>query len=391
MTQLDAREIARERVQRAHPALVGLSHWLYANPELGYAERMAAGAIADWLLEAGFEVSRAVGGIETAFAGHYGQGSLHVALLAEYDALPEVGHACGHNIIAATAVGAGVALAGVAQQLDLRVSVIGTPAEENGGGKIRLIEAGVFDGVHTALMNHPGPSDLLEPEVLAAETLEVSYRGQSAHASAFPERGANAADALVVAQVAIGLLRQRLRPSDRIHGIVTSGGAAENIIPEHTSARFMIRASTQEGMASLREQVLRCFEAGAHASATTLSVRSQPAYREMRHDVDLADAYRRNAEGLGRSFESDGRPQLTRFSSDIGNVSQLIPSIHPVIGIDTDAVNHQPAFAEATISPAADQAIHDGALALAWTAIDAALDGELRDRLMAGALSGRRR
>jgi metal-dependent amidase/aminoacylase/carboxypeptidase family protein len=240
-------------------------------------------------------------------------------------------------------------------------------------------------------MNHPGPSDLLEPEILAAETLEISYRGRSAHASAFPERGANAADALVVAQVALALLRQRLRPSDRIHGIVTSGGAAENIIPEHTTARFMIRAASQEGLAALREQVMRCFEAGAIASGTRLSVETQPAYREMRHDTDLADAYQRNAETLGRSFETDGRVVLTRFSSDIGNVSQLIPAIHPVIGIDTDAVNHQPAFADATVGPAADKAILDGALALAWTAIDAATDEALRERLLAGGLSAQRR
>jgi amidohydrolase len=391
MPQLDAKQIARERAQRAHPALIGLSHYIHANPELGYAETQAAGWIAEWLEKAGFEVTRGAGGVETAVVGHFGPGPLHVALLAEYDALPDVGHACGHNVICATAIGAGVALAGVAQQLKLKVSVIGTPAEENGGGKIRLLDAGVFDGVHLALMNHPGPSDLLEPEVLAAETLEISYRGQSAHASAFPERGANAADALVVAQVALALLRQRLRPSDRIHGIVTNGGAAENIIPEHTTARFMIRAATQEGVAGLREQVMRCFEAGAMASGTTLSVETQPAYREMRHDTDLADAYQRNAESLGRSFESDGRAQLTRFSSDIGNVSQLIPSIHPVIGIDTDAVNHQPAFAQATVGPAADKAILDGALALAWTAIDAATDDALRSRLLSGGLSAERR
>ena len=390
MQELDAKQIARERAQRAHPALVGLSHWLHANPELGLAETQAADRVAEWLEKASFEVTRAAGGIATAVVGTFGPGPLHVALLAEYDALPEVGHACGHNVICATAIGAGVALAGVAQQLGLKVSVIGTPAEENGGGKILLLDAGVFEGVHLALMNHPGPSDLLEPEVLAAETLEISYRGQGAHASAFPERGTNAADALVVAQVALGLLRQRLRPSDRIHGIVTDGGAAENIIPEHTAARFMIRAASQAGLASLREQVLRCFEAGALASGATLSVESRPAYREMIHDTDLADAYQRNAEELGRSFEADGRPQMTRFSSDIGNLSQVIPSIHPVIGLDTDAVNHTPAFTQATVSAAADQAILDGALALAWTAIDAATDEALRNRLLAGGLSSRR-
>ena len=201
----------------------------------------------------------------------------------------------------------------------------------------------------------------------------------------------NAADAMVVAQVALGLLRQKLRPTDRIHGIVTSGGAAENIVPELTTARFMIRANSAEQMSALREQVVRCFEAGALASGTALSIESKPAYREMRHDTELADAYQRNAELLGRTFEDDGRIEFRRFSSDIGNVSQLVPAIHPILGIATESVNHQPAFAAATVSPAADQAILDGALARAWTAIDAATEDSLRERLLAGGLSAQRR
>jgi amidohydrolase len=391
MQELDPKEIARERAQRAHGALIGLSHWIHANPELGYSETLAAGWIAEWLEKAGFEVRRTVAGVDTAVAGSFGEGPLHVALLAEYDALPGIGHACGHNVISAAAVGAGVALAGVAQQLGLRVSVIGTPAEEGGGGKIRLIEGGAFEGVHMALMVHPGPSDLLEPQVLAAETLRVSYRGQAAHAAAFPERGINAADALVVAEVAIALLRQALRASDRIHGIVTRGGEASNVIPDHTTAELMIRAASQERLAALRELVMRCLEAGATASGAELSVETLPAYREMLHDVDLADAYRHNAEALGRTFDGDDRIEFDNFSSDIGNLSLVVPAIHPVIGIGGEAINHTAAFAEAAVSAGADQAILDGAVALAWTAIDAATNEELRDRLLAGGLSGRRR
>ncbi|HWH36636.1 MAG TPA: M20 family metallopeptidase [Candidatus Limnocylindrales bacterium] len=391
MQELDPKQIARERAQRAHPALVGLSHWIHANPELGYSETLAAGWIAEWLEKAGFEVQRTFAGVDTAVAGSFGPGPLHVALLAEYDALPGIGHACGHNVIAAAAVGAGVALAGVAQQLGLRVSVIGTPAEENGGGKIRLIDGGGFDGVHVALMIHPGPADVLEPAVLAAETLRITYRGQAAHASAFPERGINAADALVVAEVAIALLRQRLRSNDRVHGIVTRGGEASNVIPDHTSAELMIRAASQDRLAGLREQVMRCLEAGAVATGAELSVQAEPAYREMRHDMDLADAYRRNAEALGRTFEGDDRIEFDNFSSDIGNLSLLVPAIHPVIGIGGDAINHTAAFAEAAVSPGADRAILDGAVALAWTAIDAVTDEDLKARLLAGGLSGRRR
>jgi amidohydrolase len=383
MPPTDVKAIARERAQRAHSALVELSHWIHDHPEVGDQETLASGVVADWLDKAGFEVERQVGGLPTAVRGSFGSGPLHVALLAEYDALPEVGHACGHNVIAATAMGAGVALAGVADQIGVKVSVFGTPAEEGGGGKIRLMDAGAFAGVHCALMIHPGPSDLLEPQVLAAEQLQVIYHGKNAHAAAFPERGVNAADALVVAQVAIGLLRQRLKATDRVHGIVTRGGEAPNVIPERTEASLMFRAASPEEMDDLREQVLLCLQAGATASGARLEVHSQPAYREMRHDIALADLYQLHAESLGRSFGRDGKVVFTNFSSDIGNVSQVIPSIHPIIGIDSgQAVNHQPEFAAATVTAAADQAILDGSIALAWTAIDAATRPELRDRLI---------
>ncbi len=384
MDQLDAKQIVRERAQRAHSALVGLSHWIHANPELQFAETRASGWVAEWLEKASFEVERGVGGLQTAVVAHFGPGPLNVALLAEYDALPEVGHACGHNVIAATAVGAGVALAGVAEQLGLRVTVLGTPAEEGGGGKVKLIDAGVFDAVDMALMTHPGPSDLLEPEVLAAQTLDVVYHGRPAHAAAFPEKGLNAADAIVVAQVALGLLRQALRPTERVHGIVTSGGEAPNIIPAETRGRFMIRAASLEELDGLRERVLRCFEAGAVASGASVEVHQRVAYAEMRHDRELSALYQANVTALGRSFEiGDETLQLNRFSTDMGNVSLVVPAIHPVIGIDSaPAVNHQPEFTAAAATEAADQAILDGAVALAWTCVDVALNEELRERLL---------
>jgi amidohydrolase len=294
-----------------------------------------------------------------------------------------VGHACGHNVIAATAVGAAVALAGVAQQLGLRVSVIGTPAEEGGGGKISLLDAGVFDGAHLALMIHPGPSDLLEPETLAVQTLDVTYHGRTAHAAAFPALGINAADALVVAQVAIGLLRQALPSSARVHGIVTNGGEAPNVIPALTQARFMLRASSLEEVDELRPRLLRCFEAGAMASGARLELGEQPPYAEMRHDRRLTALYRRNAEALGRSFDAAQQVEFRHFSTDAGNVSRVMPTIHPILGIDSgEAVNHQPEFTAAAASAAADRAILDGTLALAWTAIDVATDEDLRAELL---------
>jgi amidohydrolase len=383
----EPKELARQRVERAHEALIGLSHWIHANPELNHHETLACGWLIEWLEKAGFDVERGVAGLETAFVGTYGTGPLNVAIVAEYDALPEVGHACGHNIISACAIGAGVALAAVANDLGMKVSVIGTPAEEGGGGKIVMVEKGVFDDVHCALMVHPGPSDLLLPEVLAAQTLEITYTGRPAHAGAFPERGINAGDALVVAQVAIGLLRQALTPGDRVHGIVTSGGEASNIIPARTTAEWMVRAPSVARLDELREKVLRCFEAGALATGTELAIVERPPYADMRHDASLTSLYAQNIEALGRSLA--GRPgdrkrlDMNRFSTDMGNVSYVTPSIHPILGIDSaPAVNHQPEFTAATIAPAADRAIYDGAVALAWTAIDAASDPDIRQRLL---------
>jgi amidohydrolase len=381
------KEIARQRVERAHEALVGLSHWIQANPELNFEETMACGWLVEWLEKAGFDVQRNVADLDTAFVGTYGTGRLHVAIVAEYDALPEVGHACGHNVIAASAIGAGIALAAVAEDLGMQVSVIGTPAEEGGGGKIIMVERGVFDDVHLALMVHPGPSDLLEPDVLAAQSLEITYMGKPAHAGSFPERGINASDAMVIAQVAMGLLRQSLLPGDRVHGIVTSGGEALNIIPARVTAEWMIRATTAARLAEVREKVRRCFEAGALASGAQLDIVERPVYADVRHDHALTALYAKNMAALGRSLE--GRPgdpkrlDMNKFSTDMGNVSYVTPSIHPILGIDSaPAVNHQPEFTAATISPAADQAIYDGAVAMAWTAIDAAADADLRRRLL---------
>jgi metal-dependent amidase/aminoacylase/carboxypeptidase family protein len=207
------------------------------------------------------------------------------------------------------------------------------------------------------------------------------YTGKEAHASAFPERGINAADALTVAQTAIGLLRQHIRSSDRIHGIITNGGAAPNIIPAHTSARYMARATTLQQLQDLLPRVRRCFEAGALATGCTVEIAGgDKPYAEMIHDVELASLYRRNADQLGRSFNESA---TAAGSTDMGNVSLKIPSIHPFIGINSlPAVNHQPEFTAHCVKPESDRAIFDGALAMAWTVIDAASDPAVRDRLI---------
>jgi metal-dependent amidase/aminoacylase/carboxypeptidase family protein len=267
---------------------------------------------------------------------------------------------------------------------------MGTPAEEGGAGKQLLLDAGAFEGVHFSLMNHPGPNDQLLPEVLAAQSLDIAYTGRTAHAGAFPERGINAADAMVVAQVALGLLRQSLLPTDRVHGIVSVGGEAPNIIPARTEARWMIRAATVARLNEVRAKVRRCFEAGALASGAALDIVEHTVYADMIHDADLVAFYRSALESMGHIFLDGGGPidpdalQMTRFSTDMGNVSYAVPSIHPVIGIDSaPATNHQPEFTAATVTPAADQAIFDGAYALACTAIDAATDDAVRARFLA--------
>ncbi|MCC6848095.1 MAG: M20 family metallopeptidase [Deltaproteobacteria bacterium] len=370
---MDAKAGARERLENRREDLVALSHRIHAHPELGFEEERAAGWLCDDLADAGFEVTRGVGELPTAFVARAGSGPLHVAFCAEYDALPGIGHACGHNMIAAMAVGAASAAACVADDVGLTVSVIGTPAEEGGGGKILLLDRGVFAGVHAAMMVHPAPVDVVEQPFLACAQFEVRYTGKEAHASAFPERGVNAADALTVAQTAIGCLRQHIRQTDRVHGIVTHGGDAPNVVPAHTAAHYIVRARTLGELDEVRDKVVRCFEAGALATGSTLEIKQDhPPYAEVKVDAEIAAAYRRNAVTLGRVLPELG-PVLERMagSTDMGNVSLALPSIHPMIGIESlPAVNHQPEFTAHCATPVADRAVMDGALAMAWTAID---------------------
>jgi amidohydrolase len=385
---VDAKRAARERVERAREELVALSHRIHAHPELGFEEERACGWLCELLDGAGLQVQRGVGDLPTAFAARAGAGPLHVVVCAEYDALPGVGHACGHNLIAAMAAGAGIALAAVADDVGLRVTVLGTPAEEGGGGKILLLRQGAFAGAHAAMMVHPSPYEVPEMPIIAVTQLRVAYTGKEAHASAYPHLGVNAADALVVAQTAIGLLRQHLLPSDRVHGIVTHGGDAPNVVPAHTAGTWMVRAATLEQLGEVRAKVARCFEAGALATGTSLEIsEDHEPYAEMHHDHELAGVYRRNAEALGRRF--DERPNRGAGSTDMGNVSLALPSIHPTIGVDAlPAVNHQPEFTAKCVTPAADRAVVDGAVAMAWTAIDAAAEEPLRSRLLAGPARG---
>ena len=374
-------DTARAALKDVCPALIELSHRIHANPEVGYEERQASGWLAEALEQAGFDVQRGAYDMDTALIGATGSGALHIAICAEYDALPVVGHACGHNIICAASLGAALALAPLVDDIDLRVSLLGTPAEEGGGGKIAFVEGGFFDDVHAAMMVHPFPApDAATPSIIAVRQLSVTYQGRAAHAAAYPQHGINAADAIVVAQTAIALLRQQLLPSDRIHGIVTKGGDAPNIIPAETRAAFMVRATTRQRMDEVVALVRRCFEAGALATGAELDLVEEVAYWDMRHDAQLAAIYRRHAESLGRTFRDE---TVSPYSTDMGNVSYVVPAIHPDIGIDAgDAVNHQAEFAAACATPSADEAVFDGALSMALTVIEMATDDAVRDRLL---------
>lgn len=353
--------------------LVALSERLHANPETAWEEHRASGWVAEELTTGGFAVTRGYLGLETALHATYGDGGARVGLCAEYDALPGLGHACGHNLIAAMTVGAALALAAVAEELDMTVEVYGTPAEEGGGGKIEMLDRGAFLGLDLVMMAHPAPVDVAEAKPFAVSHSRVTYRGKAAHAAAYPERGVNAADAFTVAQVALGLLRQQLPPSVRVHGLVTRGGEAPNAIPERTEGRWYVRAESMEELEATEEKVWRCFQAGALATGCELTIEpeSKP-YMNFRTDSATLDHYRRNAEALGRSFAADdAASRMNRASTDMGNVSQVVPAIHPYIGVKSlPALNHQREFADHCIGKDAEQALLDGAIALAWTAID---------------------
>jgi amidohydrolase len=382
---MDAKAAARETIEEARSTLVPLSHRIHAHPELGFEEEQAAAWLCEALVDGRFAVERGVCELPTAFVGRAGSGPLHVAICAEYDCLPGIGHACGHNVIGSSAVGAALALARVADDVGLTVSVVGTPAEESGGGKILLLERGAFAGVHAAMMVHPAPLDIADPMMLAWSQFDVHYHGKEAHASAFPELGINALDALTLAQTAIGLLRQHMRPTDRVHGIITKGGDAANVVPAHTSARYMVRAETSADLDEIQQKVFRCFEAGALATGARLDIRpASPPYADVKHDGQIASIYRRNAEQLGRFFPDLGSmARRASGSTDMGNISQALPAIHPTIGLGCfPVVNHQPEFAAYCATPVADQALIDGAIAMAWTAIDLATEEPVRSRLL---------
>ncbi len=380
---MDRKETARARLEDVLDTLRELSHWMYQHPETAYQEKESSAKLAEFLREAGFEVEYPAYGLDTAFAARIGTDDPHVVICAEYDALPKVGHACGHNIIATAALGAGYALAPLAEELGFRLTVLGTPAEEHYGGKVDLIEAGAFSGVTAAMMIHPSPVDVVDPNVIAVAHIDVEFHGKEAHASAYPQLGINALDAFVQAYVNISTLRQALYPTDKVHGIITHGGDAPNVIPSYTRSSWYVRAESRRRLDELMVRVLACFEAAATATGCSHHVdHVGHTYEELISNELMVELFRKNAERLGRvMLRGDDLPPSQTGSTDMGNVSKLVPTIHPMLSIDSmPAVNHQPEFASHTITPAGDKAIEDGALAMAWTVIDLA-ERDLWDKL----------
>lgn len=367
-------------------ALVELSLRLHANPETAFEEVKSSGFLCDFLEANGFVVERGICDIPTAFRASCGSGSPKVAFLAEYDALPGVGHGCGHNIIGTASCAAGIVMKDLVAETGGTVMVIGTPAEEAAGGKVYMAARGAFEGLDCAMLVHPGSRDTAVAFALACLELDVEFAGRAAHAAARPEAGLNALDAMITAFVNIGLLRQQVRDSARIHGIITDGGQAVNVIPHHTAAKFLIRTEEDDYMDEvLKPKVLACFRGAAEATGCTLTYRwgEESRYRTMRSNAALAEAYRANVETLGRRVQ-DQESHRSMGSTDMGNVSHIVPAIHPAIAIaPPDIPVHTVEFRELAASDMGHLGLFDSAKAMAMTAIDVLLDAELRQRMAA--------
>ena len=367
--------------------LLRISHAIHAKPELAFEEHAAAALLVEALRVDGLEVTAGAHGLETAFAAEFGRAdSPCVALLAEYDALPGLGHACGHNLIATAGIGAGLALARLGDDLPGRVRILGTPAEEQGCGKELMARQGAFEGVDAALMIHPAGVNLASMPCIAMSEIEVVYRGRAAHAAAMPERGRNALDALVMAYQAVGALRQHIGRNERVHGIITDGGQAPNVVPERAAGRFYVRSGSFESLEPLKQRVEACFQAGAQATGCELEAAwGEADYRDILYNEPLAAAFQHNAEMLGREFVPwDRLPPAVQGSTDLGNVSYRIPAIHPMIAASPMNVTiHNAEFEQWAGSEMGDEAALDGAKALAMTAVDYFLDADLRERTRA--------
>lgn len=370
------------RIDAISASLDELALRIHAHPETAYEEHFAAAAFAELLRANDHPVTAPLAHVETAFSaevrGRQGGGSGPViAILAEYDALPGVGHGCGHNLIGTAAAGAFLGLASVVGDLRGTVRLYGTPAEERGAGKVKLLEAGLFRDVDVAMMFHPADHDVADPLMLALSVLHLEFRGTAAHAAAAPSMGVNALDGLLLGWTAMSALRQLVRVDSRIHGIITNGGQAANIIPERAEATLIVRAADPVYLAELRDRVLACFQGAARATGAELTYEWGETMDRVTTNPPLGAAFAANATALGRTM-GPRRAGETSGSTDMGNVSSAVPSIHPFLAISSERVPwHSHAFAAAAREPAALEAMHVAAKALAFTAVDVLTRPEL--------------
>jgi amidohydrolase len=380
IVELKASVIAEIEARRQQ--LRDLSLKIHANPEIGFQEVKAAAWLTQYLEENGFSAERGICELPTAFRGSYGQGKPAIALLAEYDALPQLGHACGHNLIAGGAVGAAVAAKAVIDRLGGSVLVIGTPAEELYGGKVIMADRGAFDNLDLAMMVHPGSHDAAVTRALACIGLEVEFWGKAAHAASRPEAGINALEAMLQSFATINSLRQHIKDKARIHGIITDGGEAANVVPAHSAGTFLVRAEDDTYLDELKEKVLNCFVGAATATGARLEYRwGEVRYAPMRNNLTLARLFKQNMKSLGRRMPLSN-PNRSFGSTDMGNVSQIVPGIHPGVAIaPKEVVVHSPEFASAAASEAGIQGMLDAAKALAMTVVDLIASPEIVTRV----------
>ena len=378
-----------EGVSRWKPRVLAMAQQIHALKEVSFEEVHSAGAAADLLAEGGFEVERGTGGLPTAFTASAGSGELTVALCVEYDALPDIGHACGHNLIAGASVAAALALRPFVDELGITLKAIGTPAEEHGGGKALLLERGAFDGVSLALMVHPVQDGVTyNPAGTSAQAVgryRATFTGKAAHAAAAPHQGVNAADAAVLSQVAVGLLRQQIPGDHRIAMYVAEAGHVTNIIPERAVVEFECRAFTLKEYEALLERVRRCFEGAALATGATLAIEdTEPLYEPLIQDDALAAHWTEAMDVFGK--DTSPSAGISGGSTDMGNISQVIPSLHPWLSIPgADVPIHSHDFAALADSPEAYAVMFEAATALAWTVAAAATTPTERARLIKAA------
>ena len=391
MDVTEAKNIVREEIERLTPALLDLSHSIHANPELNFEEHHAHEALTGVLEDNSIAVERGAYDMSTAFDARVGAADgPTVAVLCEYDALPGIGHACGHNIIGSAGLGAGIAVAKVAEALGGRVAILGTPAEEGGGGKEFMIRRGAFDDIDLAMMVHPADRDLRTMHTIAIQQLHVTYEGQAAHAAAAPQKGRNALDAAVLGYNAVAALRQHIRPDERIHGIFTEAGEKPNIVPSRAAAEWYVRSGKLSSLETLKERVHRCLQGGADASGCEMhSEWIDPPFYDMIDNHPLLDLYVKNAMDVGRHPLPEEEGAMVVGSTDMGNVSYSVPSIHPMVKAAPEGTAiHTPDFEVYAGGEEGDRAVIDGALSMALTMVDCLASADTRQEIRAAFTPG---